>query len=83
MAPEADEAAARDEALAREARRIYLRYAEEFVERFDLCPWAAKARRDGHVEVRVVTAPGPAAFEGPALAQHRNAIRKNGWIDSR
>lgn len=42
------------EALDREARRIYARYATEFVEALSLCPWAARARQDGHVEVEVV-----------------------------
>jgi hypothetical protein len=36
-----------DAALVREARRIHERYQREVVERFVLCPFAAKAREDG------------------------------------
>src|SRR5512139_871088 len=43
-----------DEALAAEALRIYRRYMVEFVEAFGLCPWAERARREGHVRERVV-----------------------------
>lgn len=39
--------------LVREAVRIYRRYQVEVVEAFDLCPWAARARRDGRVAERV------------------------------
>lgn len=49
----------RDEALEREARRIYARYATEFVEALSLCPWATRARQDGHVEVEVVLSDTP------------------------
>ncbi len=40
--------------LEREALRLYDRYAEEVVEAFGLCPWAAAARRHGRVERRVL-----------------------------
>lgn len=42
------------ETIVREVLRIYQRYAVEVVERFDFCPWAARARRDGAVEARVL-----------------------------
>lgn len=45
-----------DEALRNEALRVYRRYAIEVVERFDLCPWAAYARRDGRVQECVILA---------------------------
>ena len=35
--------------LRSEALRVYRRYMLEVVEGFTLCPWAAAARRDGHV----------------------------------
>jgi hypothetical protein len=45
-----------DSALRREALRVYRRYALEVVEGFDLCPWAAYARRDGRVAEHVILA---------------------------
>jgi len=45
-----------DDALRNEALRVYRRYAIEVVERFDLCPWAAYARRDGRVQECVILA---------------------------
>lgn len=45
-----------DSALCREALRVYRRYALEVVEGFDLCPWAAYARRDGRVAEQVILA---------------------------
>jgi hypothetical protein len=45
-----------DNALRREALRVYRRYALEVVEGFDLCPWAAYARRDGRVVEHVILA---------------------------
>jgi len=45
-----------DDALRTEALRVYRRYAIEVVERFDLCPWAAYARRDGRVRECVILA---------------------------
>jgi len=44
----------RDRALCDEALRVYRRYALEVVEGFTLCPWAAAARRDGHVHEAVI-----------------------------
>jgi len=43
-------------ALRNEALRVYRRYALEVVERLTLCPWAAAARRDGHVVETVILA---------------------------
>lgn len=37
-----------------EALRIYRRYQLEFVEALNLCPWAERARLDGHVSEAVV-----------------------------
>jgi hypothetical protein len=47
------------EALAREARRIYFRYAVEVVEEFTFCPWARSAREAGRVECNVVLGGSP------------------------
>jgi hypothetical protein len=41
----------------REVVRIYERYAREVVERFDFCPWAARARRDGAARPLVLFQP--------------------------
>ena len=46
--------------LRREALRVYRRYMVEVVEGFKLCPWAAAARRDGHVVEHVILAENPA-----------------------
>ena len=45
-----------ESALRREALRVYRRYALEVVEGFELCPWAAYARRDGRVAEHVILA---------------------------
>ncbi len=50
------DAESHDEALRSEALRVYRRYALEVVEGFKLCPWAASARRDGHVVEAVILA---------------------------
>ena len=55
-------------AIVREVLRIYERYAVEVVERFDFCPWAARARRDGAVDARVLLAPNHEDFSA-SLAQ--------------
>lgn len=57
-----------DIALEGEARRVYERYAVEFVERFGLCPWAVRARREGHVAVRVCLSPEPDTAAAVAIA---------------
>lgn len=40
--------------LVAEALRLHARYMDEFVESYDLCPWAAHARRAGRVLERVL-----------------------------
>lgn len=45
-----------EDALREQALRVYRRYAIEVVEAFTLCPWAAPARRDGHVSEHVIVA---------------------------
>jgi hypothetical protein len=45
-----------ESALRNEALRVYRRYVLEVVEGFTLCPWAAAARRDGHVVEAVILA---------------------------
>lgn len=46
-----------DRELEREALRVYRRYSTEVVEALGICPWAAKARREGKVRERVMDAP--------------------------
>lgn len=46
-----------DPELERQALRVYRRYSTEVVEALGICPWAAKARRDGKVRERVVETP--------------------------
>ncbi len=41
-------------ALREEALRVYRRYQREVVEGLNLCPWAERARLDGHVTERVL-----------------------------
>ena len=45
-----------ESALREQALRVYRRYMLEVVEGFTLCPWAAAARRDGHVVEAVILA---------------------------
>ena len=49
-----------DARLRREALRVYERYAVEVVEAFQLCPWARRARLDGHVRTHVLVEATPA-----------------------
>jgi len=51
-----EDTAGYDSALRSEALRVYRRYMLEVVEGFTLCPWAAAARRDGHVVEHVILA---------------------------
>lgn len=44
---------ATEEALAREARRLFRRYTVEVVEALDMCPWAEGARRRSQVDESV------------------------------
>lgn len=46
----------------REALRVYDRYAREVVERFDFCPWATRARREGAAEPHVLLDRDPNEF---------------------
>lgn len=48
-----------DAELVREAERLYERYATEVVERFDLCPWAAHARREGSTRAKIILQEDP------------------------
>ncbi len=52
--------------LIREALRIYRRYATEIIERYTFCPWAERARLEGHVAERVLTQ-SDAADMAPSL----------------
>jgi hypothetical protein len=62
-----------DDALRREAIRLYRRYQTEIVESLKLCPWAERARLDGRVREEVVLAteldPEPALAAIDALAR--------------
>jgi hypothetical protein len=51
-----------DDQVVREVIRIYERYAREVVERFDFCPWATRARREGAAEPRVLLGEDPDDF---------------------
>jgi hypothetical protein len=53
--------------LEREVLRVNGRYLDEVVERFGLCPWAERARREGQVESRVFQHNSAEIFE-PSLA---------------
>jgi len=56
-----------DAELVREALRIYRRYATELIERHGFCPWAERARNEGHVTERVLTQSGT-TDTAPSLA---------------
>ncbi|MCA9574314.1 MAG: DUF1415 family protein [Polyangiales bacterium] len=43
--------------LEHEAIRLYARYEVEIVEAFTLCPWAERARREGHTRQLVLAGP--------------------------
>jgi hypothetical protein len=65
--------------LEDEALRLNARYVEEVVIGWDLCPWAARAWRDGEVARRVFPLPRPeagavAAFVGEIAADPRCSI---------
>ncbi len=59
--PDADE-------RTREVVRIYERYAREVVERFDFCPWAARARRERTARPRVIFQPNLADLSASLAA---------------
>ena len=56
------------DALEREARRVYARYQREIVEALKVCPWAERARIDGHVEVTVMRESQETLRANPSLA---------------
>jgi hypothetical protein len=60
-------------ALAAEALRVNARYVEEVVIGWNLCPWAARAWQDGHVERRVFAAAAPIADDVVAFAAELGA----------
>src|SRR5262245_8122359 len=51
-----------EDELRDEALRVYARYATELVERFDLCPWARRARLDGRTRELVILGRNPQQF---------------------
>jgi hypothetical protein len=55
-----------DEALKREALRVFSRYQVEVVEHFRLCPWADRSRRAGRT--RPIVLPLASTDLAPALA---------------
>lgn len=63
MTPDRPQLASEDE-LVREVIRIYQRYAREIVERFDFCPWATRARREGAAEPHVLLGDDSNDFSG-------------------
>ncbi len=52
------------EELVQETLRLYRRYQLELVEALNLCPWAKRARLDGHVDVSV-SLQTTQTFDGP------------------
>lgn len=61
------------EAYEREARRLYLRYAEEFVEGLNLCPWALSAREHERTRVIVVAKKEPSPEDALTAAEEISA----------
>jgi hypothetical protein len=57
----------RSSILEVETRRLNERYVIEIVERFGLCPWADRARREGRVDTLVFEQTDPDVFD-PSLA---------------
>ncbi|MDO9022256.1 MAG: DUF1415 family protein [Deltaproteobacteria bacterium] len=58
-----------DEALAREAKRLFRRYTVEIVEGLDMCPWAEAARRRSQVSESVELGRAPDVAAGAAWAR--------------
>ena len=58
-----------DEALAREAKRLFRRYTVEIVEGLDMCPWAEAARRRSEVSESVELGRSPDIAAGAAWAR--------------
>jgi hypothetical protein len=63
------------EALAREARRIYFRYAVEVVEEFTFCPWARSTREAGRVQCNIVLGASPSLETLLAEVQAADALQ--------
>ncbi|MDB4929646.1 MAG: hypothetical protein JWM10_2130 [Myxococcaceae bacterium] len=58
-----------EEALAREAKRLFRRYTLEVVEGLNMCPWAETARRRSQVSESVDLAAEPTIEAGAAWAR--------------
>jgi hypothetical protein len=58
-----------------ETRRLNERYVIEIVERFGLCPWADRARREGRVTTLVFDQTDPDLFDPTLAAMHALAPR--------
>jgi hypothetical protein len=54
--------------LEREVLRVNARYLDEVVERFGLCPWADRARREGQVSSWVFQQDSPEIFDASLAA---------------
>lgn len=54
--------------VEREVLRVNDRYLDEVVDRFSLCPWADRARREGQVKSWVFTQDSPEIFEPSLVA---------------
>jgi hypothetical protein len=67
MSPDA--ASSASDAWTREALRLYGRYQREIVEALGLCPWAARARTESRLDVRIVL-----GREGRAFGASLDAI---------
>jgi hypothetical protein len=65
----------RSSILEVETRRLNERYVVEIVERFGLCPWADRARREGRVETLVFDQTDPGLFDPTLDAMHALAPR--------
>ncbi len=57
-----------EEALAAEAKRVHDRYVVELVEALKVCPWAERARLDGHTRQVVITGASPSIDDALAGA---------------
>ncbi|MBK8693938.1 MAG: DUF1415 family protein [Deltaproteobacteria bacterium] len=67
--PTRGEGASVDEALEREAKRLFRRYTVEIVEGLDMCPWAETARRRSQVSESVELSALPDPADGAAWAR--------------
>nr|MBK7064944.1 DUF1415 family protein [Deltaproteobacteria bacterium] len=67
--PTRGEGALVDEALEREAKRLFRRYTVEIVEGLDMCPWAETSRRRSQVSESVELGALPDPSEGAAWAR--------------